>query len=309
LGSLIRDVGGGEVQVTVFCKGPEDPHYVVAKPSFIKQLSVADLFVQVGADLEVGYAPVLIEGCRNVRVRPGTDGFLDVSESIPLLEIPGGPVDRSMGDVHAGGNPHYLLDPANGLRAAETIANRLAKLRPEQATAFHDRLKAFRLKLGSALVGPDLAAKLSPLEVSEAARKGKLAELLTAKGLNGELGGWMADLKPYEGAALAGDHNLYVYFLHRFGLRMDVYLEPKPGISPTTSHLRAMLKRVADEKVRLLLVSPYFSEKPVDFFVQHAGLPVARMAHQAESMPDAPDYVAMCAHNVRALLTALQSVK
>ena len=308
-GSLVRELGADGVEVTVFCKGPEDPHYVTAKPGFVKRLSEADLFVQVGAELEIGYAPVLLEGSRNIRLRPGQDGFLDLSEGMPLLDIPTGPMDRSMGDVHPGGNPHYLLDPANGLRAAEAIANRLAKLRPDQAEAVHGRLKAFRLRLGSALVGADLAGKLSPVEVAEAARQGTLPALLSAKGVSGSLGGWMAALAPYAGTAVAGDHNMYVYFTHRFGLRMHCLLEPKPGVPPSSKHLAGVVKEIPSGGVKSLLVGPYFAEKPIDFVVRHTGVCVARLAHQTGGRPEAVDYLAMCDGNVRAVLTCLSPAK
>jgi zinc/manganese transport system substrate-binding protein len=115
LGGLVRAVGGDQVAVTVFAKGTEDPHYLDAKPSFIKALSQADLFVQIGMDLEAGWAPLLLRSSRNARVQPAGRGFLDASVIIAPLEVPAGPIDRSMGDIHPQGNPHYLADPLAGL--------------------------------------------------------------------------------------------------------------------------------------------------------------------------------------------------
>jgi ABC-type Zn uptake system ZnuABC Zn-binding protein ZnuA len=120
--SLVREVGGDRVSVTYFAKGTEDPHFVEAKPSFIKALSQCDLYVQTGMDLEIGWAPVLLQNARNGAVLPGAPGYLDASKVISPLEIPTGPTDRSMGDVHPLGNPHYLLDPLNGPKVARLSA-------------------------------------------------------------------------------------------------------------------------------------------------------------------------------------------
>ena len=132
LGSLVREIGGDQVAVTVFAKGTEDAHFVEAKPSFIKTLSEADLFIQMGLEMEMGWAPVLQQNARNAKVLPGARGFLDASTVITPLDVPTGPVDRSLGDVHEAGNPHYLLDPINGLRVARLIRDKLIELRPER---------------------------------------------------------------------------------------------------------------------------------------------------------------------------------
>src|SRR4030042_1374833 len=138
LGNLAQEIGGDQVKITVFAKSQEDPHFIEAKPSFIKALSQADLFLQIGMELEIGYAPVLLQNARNSRVLFGAPGYLDCSKAITPLEIPTGVVDRSMGDVHPLGNPHYLLDPLNGLRVARLIRDRLIELRPEKKPLFEE---------------------------------------------------------------------------------------------------------------------------------------------------------------------------
>ena len=160
LGSLVHEVGGDQVTVTVFAKGTEDAHFVEAKPSFIKELSQDELYVQAGMDLEVGWAPALLQNARNARILPGTRGYLDASTVITPLEVPAGPVDRSMGDVHPVGNPHYLLDPVNGLRVARLISDKLIELRPEQRGYFEERYAGFRQRLASAMVGEALATEV-----------------------------------------------------------------------------------------------------------------------------------------------------
>src|SRR5574337_1385956 len=147
LGSLAREVGGNQISVTVLAKGTEDAHFIEAKPSFIKALSQCDLYIQVGLDLEIGWAPVLLQNARNAAILPGGRGYLDASRVITPLEVPTGPVDRSMGDIHPLGNPHYLSDPVNGLKVARLIRDTLVALRPEGKPYFDDHFIAFNLRL------------------------------------------------------------------------------------------------------------------------------------------------------------------
>jgi zinc/manganese transport system substrate-binding protein len=159
LGYLVREIGGDQVAVTVFAKGPEDPHFVEAKPGFIKALNQTDVFIEVGMELETGWVPVLFKNARNAKILPGAGGYLDASTVIAPLNVPSGLVDRSLGDVHPTGNPHYLLDPLNGLKVARLIRDKLAELRPQQTQLFNDRYAALQQKIGSALVGEKLAKK------------------------------------------------------------------------------------------------------------------------------------------------------
>ena len=148
LGSLVREIGGNQVSVVVFAKGTENPHFVEAKPSLIKELSQADLYVQIGMELEVGWAPLLLQNAGNGKVLPGARGYLEASSVITPMEIPTGIIDRSMGDVHPYGNPHFLTDPLNGLKVAALIRDKLSELRPGQQKYFQERYQAFRQKMG-----------------------------------------------------------------------------------------------------------------------------------------------------------------
>ena len=136
LGSLAREVGGEHVAVVVFAKGTEDAHFVEAKPSFIKELSQADVYIQAGMDLEAGWAPCCGRMPEIARFSPGAPGYVDASTVITPLDIPTGPIDRSMGDVHPAGNPHYLTDPLNGLKVAQLLRDKFSALRPAQQAYF-----------------------------------------------------------------------------------------------------------------------------------------------------------------------------
>src|ERR1041385_7507119 len=150
LASLTREVGGDRVDVTAIGKGYQDPHFIEPKPSFLLLLKNADLLEVIGLELEIGWLPPLLDQSRNNNIRPGAPGYLDVSQGVEILDRPTAGVNRSMGDVHPGGNPHYWLDPANAVRIAIQIRNRLAQLRPADTAYFDQRLNAFKLRINDA---------------------------------------------------------------------------------------------------------------------------------------------------------------
>jgi ABC-type Zn uptake system ZnuABC Zn-binding protein ZnuA len=309
LGGIAREVGGGEVSVTVFAKGSENPHFVDARPSFVKTLSTADVFLQQGMELEAGWAPVLLQQCRRAQVQPGAPGFLDVSSVVERLEVPTGPVDRSMGDVHPAGNPHYMTDPLNGIAVARLIRDRLSQLRPSAKAGFEGRCAEFERKVCAALVGEKLASQYPTDTVTKLARlaeTGKLKEFLEKQGRLGELGGWLGALLPYAGTRAVSDHNSWVYFGRRFGIELVGYLEPKPGITPTTAHLGEIVKTVQERGVRLVIVSPGFDRRSGEFVASRTSARLLELAHEVGAEAGADSYVDMIDFDVEQILSALQ---
>src|ERR1700737_2987405 len=150
LASITREVGGDRVDVTSIARGYQDPHFVEPKPSFLLLLRNADLLEVVGLELEIGWLPPLLEQSRNDKIRQGARGYLDVSQGVEILDRPTGAVTRAMGDVHPLGNPHYWLDPANAVRMAIEIANKLTELRPADGPYFAQRLQAFKVRMNDA---------------------------------------------------------------------------------------------------------------------------------------------------------------
>ena len=232
LGSLVREIGGEQTTLTVFAKGTENAHFVVPKPSFIKALNTCDVYVQVGLDLEIGWAPPLLRNARNGNILPGSQGYIDASTAIAPLEIPSAPVDRSMGDVHPLGNPHYLLDPMNGLRVARLLRDRLSALRPANAQYFAERYADFRRRLGVALVGEALTDAYDFEKLTVLARHGRLETFLKSQGQESLLGGWLGSLRPYAGSKLVGDHNAWVYFAELFRVRPRCLSRTPAGYTP-----------------------------------------------------------------------------
>ena len=309
LGSLAREVGGNQVEVTVFANGTEDPHFVEAKPSFVKVLSQTDLFIQVGMENELGWVPLLVQNAGNPNVLPGAKGFLDASTVITPLDVPTGTVDRSLGDVHAAGNPHFLTDPLNGLKVAALIRDKLLELRPDQRSAFEQRYRAFRQRLGVAMVGETLAEKYDFEKLALLYEHSKLGDFLKQQGDDGKLGGWLGMMLPYYGTKVVADHNVWPYFARRCGITVVGFMEPKPGIPPTTRHLSELVNTMRAEQVKLVIRVPYYDPRHAQFISQNTGATVVNMAHQVGARPGTDDYIGMIDFNVRSLAAALRGAR
>jgi len=283
LASLARTVGGAAVAVSSLCSGPEDPHFLDARPSFIKMAHQAELLVVTGLDLEVGYLPLMLRDGANPRIRPGGPGHLDASARIRKLQVVAGGVSRAMGDVHAGGNPHYLLDPANAVIVADDLAAALSALRPEEAAGFRSRALAFRAQIQDLLLGTAPAGD----------PKGK------------RTGGLLDRFRPYKGASIVAYHENVIYLATRFGLEVLGTLEPKPGIPPTASHLASLAQQARAANVRAVIHSVFQPRAQVASFAAQIGAQPVLLAHQPGATPDAPDLLSMYRRNAEALLTAL----
>ena len=301
LGSLAQEVGGADVAVTVFTKGTESPHFTVPKPSYIKALNVCNAYVQIGLELEIGWAPVLLQSARNAAILPGGTGFIDASQVISALGVPSGQIDRSMGDVHPGGNPHYLLDPLNGLRVAALLRDRLTSLRPEAGQHFAARYADFRQRLGAALVGEALSRKYDFEKLALLAEHGRLIAFLDSQGDTALLDGWLGLARPLAGLKIVAEHDAWSYFAARFGLQLVAFLEPVPGVPPTTSHLGTVIERMRAEQVGVVITIAYFDPRYARFVSEKTGAVVLPLAHQAGARPGTGDYLSMIDYNVRQL--------
>ena len=308
LGSLVREVGGDQVTVTVFARGEDDPHFVVPRPSFIKALNQCDVYVQTGLEMEVGWAPALLDTARNPAILPGADGYIDASLVIVPLRTPGipaGTVDRSMGDVHPLGNPHFLLSPLSGLQVARFLRDRLAELRPRNGAYFSERYADFRRRLGVGLVGEALYDKYDFEKLSLLAERGRLEAFLTSQGEAALLGGWLGLLHPHRGAKLVGDHAQWPYFSQLFALDLIEHLEPWPGIPPTTSHLQIVIELMRAHNVKAVLASAYYDPRYAQFVAENTGATILNMAHQAGARPGTENYLDMVDYNVKQIAAAL----
>lgn len=239
LATLAEAVGGEFVKVQSLTPGTSDPHFAVAKPSMIRKVFRADLLLIIGADMEIGWLPPLLQSARNAAVQPGNSGHLDLSSAVPILGKRSGPVSRALGDVHAKGNPHYWLDPRNGVHMARAITTRLGELDPAHAADYERRFRNF-----------------------ERALTEKLTE-------------WRADLAYLDGRQVIAYHTSFVYLADAFGFRIVDEVEPKPGIAPSAASLRALLTRIETDDISILIMEPYYERRSARYLNEQTGIRVA----------------------------------
>jgi len=270
LAAIAKEVGGERVEVESLAKGVQNPHFIEAKPSFMLKLSRADLFVQVGLELEQAWVGPLLLGARNGKIQSGASGFVDASRGITTLEVPTGPIDRSAGDVHLQGNPHIWLDPINGKQIAQNIAEGLKRVDPKGTEAYDRNLADFSARIDAALPR------------------------------------WQERMKPFEGAKVITYHNSWPYFLKRFGLVAAGYIEPKPGIPSSTAHLRGLIELIPREQVKVILVEPYFSDQAPRFLAEKTGAKVVPLPPSVSASTGINDYFELFDHLTNRLAEALR---
>jgi ABC-type Zn uptake system ZnuABC Zn-binding protein ZnuA len=315
LKSLTEAVGGKHVNVSALATGRQDPHFIQAKPSYMMKAKKADLWVRVGLELEIGYEQLIIDGSRNRKIRFGNPGHLDVSEGVLRLEVPTTQkVDRSMGDVHPLGNPHYWLDPCNGRIMAKNICRRLKQLDPENAQSYESNLSVFLKKLDAALFGPELLKVIDGDKLCALAGKDKLENFINNYNLKSPkqkicLGGWMAKLKPCKGKKIVTYHRSWSYLANRFGLVVADELEPKPGIPPSPRHVLKVIGKMKTEKIKVILMEPFYSRKAPDLIADKTGAKVVVVANSVGGQETATDYISMIDNVLDKIITALKDKK
>lgn len=307
LAALLRAVGGDLVAVTTLVQGPQDPHYLDPRPSMLYALQRAELLVETGRELESGWLPVLVQNCRNPALQAGQLGRLDASTAVRALGAIGGILDRTAGDLHRGGNPHYLSDPLCGLQVATLLRDRCGLLWPAAKPTFAANFDRFRQELATAAVGAELAALYDhdAEQLLTALGGGTLLPLLEQQGDLPKLGGWAKLVTALPQRQLVVDHDLWPYFAQRFGFTVFGFLEPKPGMTPTTSHLQNLAERMRQAQVRAVLCSSYFPAQHAKVLEQSVGATLVAIAHQPGSRPGTDDYLAWVDYNVRAVAAAL----
>jgi ABC-type Zn uptake system ZnuABC Zn-binding protein ZnuA len=248
---------------------------------------------------------VLQQQARNPRIAVDGSGYVDAASVINKLGIPPPDADRSHGDVHAGGNPHYLSDPVNGLRVARLIADRLIALAPERRERIENNWSHFATRMAVALFGATRGATIPPSEVVAQAEQ-ETHHPSTDQQTDG---GWFVALRPAVGVQVVTDHDLWPYFAQRFGLVINGFLEPKPGIAPTTKHLTVLIEQMRQHQVRAILTTPYFDPRHAQMVAERTGAIIIPLAHQVGSLPDAGDYLSTIDRNVRALQTGIAAHK
>jgi zinc/manganese transport system substrate-binding protein len=253
LASVAQFVGGKHVSARSLCQGYEDPHFVPAKPSLMKAIQHADVFISTGLELDSGWLPLVLPGSRNPRIQPGAKGFVDASEGVTVLEKPTGTVSRAEGDVHPLGNPHYYLDP----KALEVVADHLAEV-------------------------------FSELDAANAAEYAANAKSFNER-MESSLAKWRQELAPYQGASVVTYHKNFVYFADRFALKLFGNVEPKPGIPPTPRHIAELAAAMKGAGVRVVIYQPYYDAGAAKEVANRAGGSALEVATEVGGMSGTDD--------------------
>jgi ABC-type Zn uptake system ZnuABC Zn-binding protein ZnuA len=298
LADIVARVGGDAVEATHLVRASENPHFISARPSYVRRLASADAFVVFGLELEVGWAPALLRSARNRTIVPGAPGYIDCSAAIRILQVKTGTLDRSQGDVHPAGNPHYLVSPMCGIQVAHYLAQRLGALAPEHQEAFQANADQFSQEVAEQLYGPVAVATHGVDQLIDWHEAGTLWDQVAAD----TLGGWLNKLAALRGKAFLGDHNQWPYLAACFGFEMTEHLEPKAGIAPSSSHLKKIISQ-AQQKNHWsgILTARWFNRRFAKRVSEATGLPVVRLAHQVGAEKGSETFLSMCQYNVHAL--------
>ena len=265
--ALAKEIGGGDVKVYSATTAMQDPHRIEARPSLIAQMRRANLVVCTGADLEVGWLPVLLQNANNAAVQPGRPGYFEAARFVPLLDKPAR-LDRADGDVHAAGNPHLHTDPRNILRVAEALTARLAEVDPANAAAHRARGQAFAARWQAAITR------------------------------------WETRAAPLKNLPVAVQHKSFSYLLAWLGLREVAVLEPRPGVEPSVSHLARVAAQLQATPARAVLRAAYQSPRPADWLAKRTDIPALALPYSVGGNDRAQDLFGLFDDTLDQLLEA-----
>lgn len=269
LADIAAAVGGPRVRVTHIGEGYEDPHFVQPKPSFILRLREADVWAYVGLDLEIGWMPLLLDGARNQKIAAGARGHVNASTVIPVLDA-NRAVDRSQGDVHPLGNPHYWLDPANARRIAGLFRDRFSELDPGNAAAYAANTTAWEARLATAEQG------------------------------------WGAELASLKDKPIVAWHTSWRYFAGYTGLRIVGFMEPKPGVPPSPAHLASLVATMKQTGTKVIIMEPFYDRRTADKVARETGARVLVVPPSVGGAKGLDDYVAVMRNAVTTLAAAVK---
>ncbi|MDD4884290.1 metal ABC transporter substrate-binding protein [Sulfuricurvum sp.] len=242
IGELVKTIGGNKTQVSVLGTSSSDPHFVVPRPSFIGVLRQSDLLILNGGGLEIGWIPPLLSQANNPKIIQGSSGYFDLSKYVKTIDKPAS-LSRAQGDVHADGNPHYALDPYNIPILAKVIMLKLSEIDPAEKAFYRANYDAFAARW-----------------------KEKLTQ-------------WEQQMAPCRNSEAVQYHELFSYFLNRYGIRTADTIEPLPGISPSSRHTMELISLMRDRRIGLIVQDTYHEPKTAQFIADKTGAKVVSLPY------------------------------
>lgn len=267
-GALATVLGGDDVSVFNATTALQDPHQIQARPALIARLRNADIAVCTGAELEIGWMPVLLRQSSNAKVQPGSPGYFEATQQVTLLEKPER-LDRAEGDVHPAGNPHIQTDPRNLRIVAAALAKRLAAIDASHAQGYAQRAQEFDAKLGQTM------------------------ERLTA------------EAAPLKGIKIVSYHKSWIYLANWLGMTEAANIEPKPGVPPGSAYIADLLGRIPAMQARMIIYAAYEDPKPSQFVAEKSGLPAIMLPFTVGGTDGAKDLISLYDDTVKRLLAGL----
>lgn len=268
-GALVQELGGEHVSIYNATNALQDPHQIQAKPSLLAKARAAQLVVCTGAELEIGWMPVVLRQSGNAAIQPGKPGYFAAADYVQKLEVPTA-LDRAAGDVHASGNPHIQTDPRNIARVAAALAQRLAAVDPVNAGYYQTRYQDFSARWQAAMQR------------------------------------WEKQAAPLRGVAVVVHHKAFIYLENWLGLDEVAQLEPKPGVEPTSSHLADVLQQLQRQPAKMILRTPYNSERPSAWLSERAKIPAVMIPDTVGGSDQAKDLFGLFDDIVQRLTGALR---
>ncbi len=268
-GALAQELGGDKVSVYSATTALQDPHRIEARPSLIARIRSADLLICSGSELEIGWIPLLLTQSGNPRIQLGNPGYFEASQYVVKLEIPK-VLDRTLGDLHPGGNPHIHTDPRNIARVAQALEERMAQLDGANADSYRSRGKSFRERWQAAIIR------------------------------------WERQVAPLRGVPIVVYHKDFSYFINWTGMREAGSLEPKPGIPPTPSHLAELIEQMKRAPAKVIIYSPYSSPQAAEFLSSRSNIPAVMMPFTVGGTDKAKDLFGVFDDTIARLLEVLK---
>jgi zinc/manganese transport system substrate-binding protein len=269
LADMARNIGGELLEIKSLATGVENIHAVPMKPSFATLLNRADVVILMGLEMEHAFLPALLEAARNPKILPSAPGYIDCSVYITPLEVPTR-IDRALGDIHPGGNPHFNLDPVSGKAMARAITDGLARNYPAHDAVFKKNLATYLQTLDAAITR------------------------------------WQREAAPLRGVKLVSYHPDMLYFAQRFGMEPVGTIEIRPGVDPTPGHIVELEERMRREGVKLVVRELHYPANLAQTVAQRTGAKVVELPVMVGGVPEARDYVSFIDYNIRTMLKVVQ---